>query len=296
MAITVENISKSFGSKQVLKEVSFELNDCSVVGFLGPNGAGKTTLMKILTTLLSPDSGRAVVNGYDTRIQPLKVRETVGYLSEQNPLYDSMYVGEYLRFCADARRVNPGRIVTVAGQTGLTEVMKQKIETLSKGFRQRVGLAAALLHDPAVLLLDEPTTGLDPNQLIGIRNLIKELGTTKTVFFSSHILQEIEAVSDRVLILHEGQLAASQSLKENTNGKNCLLVEFDYRVEEVLLARLPHVQQVINPCDLVWELHFDTAKDMRPQVFDFAHDNGLKIVQLYPKNIQLETLFAELTR
>lgn len=296
MGITVENISKSFGSKQALKEVSFELNDCSVVGFLGPNGAGKSTLMKILTTLLRPDSGRAVVNGFDTQTQALKVRESVGYLSEQNPLYDHLYVAEYLRFCANARKISSKRIPPVAEQTGLTEVLKQKINTLSKGYRQRVGLAAALLHDPAVLLLDEPTTGLDPNQLIGIRNLIKALGTTKTIFFSSHILQEVEAVSDRVLILHEGRLVASQSLKDNTERENCLLVEFDYRVEEVLLKRLPQVQKVVNTHDLVWELHFDTNRDMRPVVFDFAHDNGLKIVQLHPKNTRLESIFSELTR
>lgn len=296
MGVTVENISKAFGQKQALQGVSFELSDHSITGFLGPNGAGKSTLMKILTTLLSPDSGRAVLNGFDTQTQALKVRETVGYLSEQNPLYDQLYVAEYLRFCADARKISKKRIPEVAEQTGLTEVMKQKIDTLSKGFRQRVGLAAALLHDPAVLLLDEPTTGLDPNQLIGIRNLIKELGTTKTIFFSSHILQEVEALSDHVLILHNGQLAASQNLKDKTGDKNCLVVEFDYRVEEILLQRLPHVQVVTNTRDLVWELRFKTSKDMRPQIFDFAHDNGLKIVQLHNKNTRLEALFSELTR
>lgn len=296
MGIIVENISKSFDKKQALSEVSFALSTQSVTGFLGPNGAGKSTLMKILTTLLQPDSGRAIVNGFDTQTEAVKVRESVGYLSEQNPLYDALYVAEYLRFCADSRRLHKNRIEAVAEQTGLTNVMRQKIETLSKGYRQRVGLAAALLHDPAVLLLDEPTTGLDPNQLVGIRRLIKELGTTKTVFFSSHVLQEVEAVADRVLILHEGRLAGSQNLNDSLGKNRCWVVEFDYRIEEVVLARLPQIDRVINTHDMVWELYFKSSQDQQAAVFDFAHDNGLKIVQLHEKNLHLETLFSELTR
>ena len=296
MSISIENISKSFGEKQALSEVSFDLASGSVTGFLGPNGAGKSTLMKILTTTLRADSGKAIVNGYDISKNPMEVKRAVGYLAENNPLYESMYVKEYLAFCANVYAVSKQNIDRVIEQTGLAEASKQKIGELSKGFRQRVGLAAALIHDPAVLILDEPTTGLDPNQLTDIRNLIRALGKEKTVLFSTHIMQEVEAVCDYVILIDKGKIITHQPIKELNNQKEQLIfVEFDYRIEDVLLQKLPHIQSVVNTDGLAWELTFDTQKDMRPMVFDFAHDNGLKIVQLKHLNKNLEALFKELT-
>ncbi|MBU2525916.1 MAG: ATP-binding cassette domain-containing protein [Bacteroidetes bacterium] len=296
MSLQVENISKQFGSKKALDNVSFSLNKASITGFLGPNGAGKSTLMKILTGQLCADSGRAMVNGFDISKASLPVKKSIGYLAEQNALYDNLYVSEYLSFCARLHGVSKSNIEAVMLKTGLSEVGKQKIETLSKGYKQRVGLAAALIHDPEVLLLDEPTTGLDPNQLGDIRKLIKELGKEKTVFFSSHILQEVEAVCEEVLILHEGKLVGKQKVETlSKSDENTLVVEFDYRVEDVLLRRLPHVKKVENPDGLAWEITFETTQDMRPAVFDFAHDNQLSIVQLRAKHTKLEALFKELT-
>lgn len=296
MSLQVENISKQFGSKKALDNVSFSLNKASITGFLGPNGAGKSTLMKILTGQLCADSGRAMVNGFDISKASLAVKKSIGYLAEQNALYDNLYVSEYLSFCARLHGVSKSNIEAVMVKTGLSEVGKQKIETLSKGYKQRVGLAAALIHDPEVLLLDEPTTGLDPNQLGDIRKLIKELGKEKTVFFSSHILQEVEAVCEEVLILHEGKLVGKQKVETlSKSDENTLVVEFDYRVEDVLLRRLPHVKKVENPDGLAWEITFETTQDMRPAVFDFAHDNQLSIVQLRAKHTKLEALFKELT-
>jgi ABC-2 type transport system ATP-binding protein len=296
MSLEVENISKHFGSKKALDNVSFSLQKGSVTGFLGPNGAGKSTLMKILTGQLCADNGRALVNGFDVSKESIAVKKSIGYLAEHNPLYDNLYVYEYLSFCAGLQGVSKSNIDTVLEKTGLTAVGKQKIETLSKGYKQRVGLAAALLHDPEVLLLDEPTTGLDPNQLGDIRKLIKTLGKEKTVFFSSHILQEVEAVCEEVLILHEGKLVGQEKVEAlSKSDENTLVVAFDYRVEDVLLKRLPHVKKVENKDGLAWEITFDTTRDMRPAVFDFAHDNQLTIVQLRAKHAKLEALFKELT-
>ncbi|MDT8415683.1 MAG: ATP-binding cassette domain-containing protein [Flavobacteriaceae bacterium] len=296
MSLQVENISKQFGSKKALDNVSFSLKKGSVTGFLGPNGAGKSTLMKILTGQLCADSGRAMVNGFDISKESLAVKKSIGYLAEQNALYDNLYVSEYLSFCARLHGVSKSNIEAVMVKTGLSEVGKQKIETLSKGYKQRVGLAAALIHDSKVLLLDEPTTGLDPNQLGDIRQLIKELGREKTVFFSSHILQEVEAVCEEVLILHQGKLVGKQKVETlSKSDENTLVVEFDYRIEDVLLKRLPHVKKVENPDGLAWEITFETTQDMRPAVFDFAHDNQLSIVQLRAKHVKLEALFKELT-
>lgn len=296
MSISIENISKNFGKKQALSEVSFDLTTGSVTGFLGPNGAGKSTLMKILTTTLRADSGKAFINGFDLSKNPMEVKRAVGYLAETNPLYESMYVKEYLVFCANVYEVSKQNIARVIEQTGIAEASKQKICELSKGFRQRVGLAAALIHDPAVLILDEPSTGLDPNQLTDIRNLIRELGKEKTVLLSTHIMQEVEAVCDRVVLINKGKIITHQSMDELDNQKDQkIFVEFDCLIEAVLLQKLPNIQSVINKNGLEWELTFDSQKDMRPMVFDFAHDNGLKIVQLRHLNKNLEALFKELT-
>ena len=296
MSINVSNITKNFGSQKALNNVSFELKKGEIVGFLGPNGAGKSTMMKILTTYYTSDEGEAKVNSYDVKDDKKSVQQSIGYLPEHNPLYLDMYVKEYLAFNADVYKTGKSRIAQVIEQTGLTPEAHKKIGQLSKGYRQRVGLAAALLHDPEVLILDEPTTGLDPNQLLEIRKLIKEIGKEKTILLSTHIMKEVEAVCDRVLVINKGVLVADKKLSELRDAEEQIIeVEFDYRVEEAFLNKLPNVTHVKNTGGFVYEITFNTSKDMRPAVFDFAHDNELKTLQLSRKNKNLESLFTELT-
>lgn len=297
MSITVKNITKTFGQQKALNNVSFSIKKGEIVGFLGPNGAGKSTMMRILTTYYKADSGDAEVNGHDVLTAERAVQESIGYLPEHNPLYLEMYVKEYLAFNADVYKVPKSKIEEVIEQTGLTPEAHKKIGQLSKGYRQRVGLAAALLHDPEVLILDEPTTGLDPNQLIEIRKMIRNIGKEKTILLSTHIMKEVEAVCDRVIIINKGQLVADKKLEELREAEEQIIeVEFDYRVEEQLLQQLPHVSKVTNIGGFVYEITFSTSTDMRPTVFDFAHDNQLKTLQLSRKNKNLESLFTELTR
>ena len=296
MSIEVENITKIYGSQKALDNVSFKVRKPEIVGFLGPNGAGKSTMMKILTTYLEASEGDAKVNGHDVNGHKIEVQKSVGYLPEHNPLYPDMYVKEYLAFNAMVYGVSKDRIDEVIEMTGLTPEAHKKIEQLSKGYRQRVGLANALLHNPDVLILDEPTTGLDPNQLVDIRNLIKTIGQEKTVFLSTHIMQEVEAMCDRVIIINKGKIVADKTLKDlKSNQEQTVVVEFDYRVEDAFLSKLPKVKKVVNSHDFVYEITFDTQEDMRSHVFDFAHDNQLKILQLNQKNASLESLFRELT-
>ncbi|MEY8780566.1 gliding motility-associated ABC transporter ATP-binding subunit GldA [Allomuricauda sp. XS_ASV26] len=296
MSITVKNITKTFGTQKALNNVSFTINKGEVVGFLGPNGAGKSTMMRILTTYYKADNGEASVNGFDVLAAEKKVQKSIGYLPEHNPLYLEMYVREYLSFNADVYKVGRSKINQVIEQTGLTPEAHKKIGQLSKGYRQRVGLAAALLHDPEVLILDEPTTGLDPNQLIEIRKLIREISKEKTILLSTHIMKEVEAVCDRVIIINKGELVADKKLEELREAEEQIIeVEFDYRVEEQLLQQMPNVSNVKNTGGFVYEITFTTSKDMRPAVFDFAHDNSLKTLQLSRKNKNLESLFTELT-
>ncbi len=296
MSITVRNITKSFGNQKALNNISFEINKGEIVGFLGPNGAGKSTLMKILTTSIQADGGEAIVNGHNVLSDKKNVQKSVGYLPEHNPLYLDMYVKEYLTFNAEVYRADKMRIDQVVAQTGLLPEVHKKIGQLSKGYRQRVGLAAALLHDPEVLILDEPTTGLDPNQLLEIRKLIKQIGKEKTILLSTHIMKEVEAVCDRVLIIDKGVMVADKKLDElRETAEQIIEVEFDYRVEEIVLEKLPHVVNVKNIIGFVYEITFNTTKDMRPVLFDFAHDNELKTLQLSRKNKNLESLFTELT-
>jgi ABC-2 type transport system ATP-binding protein len=214
MSITVQNISKSFGPQKALNNVSFSIKKGEIVGFLGPNGAGKSTMMRILTTYYKPDSGDAEVNGFDVLKSETEVQKSIGYLPEHNPLYLEMYVKEYLSFNADVYQVSKNTVQEVIEQTGLSPEAHKKIGQLSKGYRQRVGLAAALLHNPEVLILDEPTTGLDPNQLIEIRKLIRDIGKEKTILLSTHIMKEVEAVCDRVIIINKGELVADKKLEE----------------------------------------------------------------------------------
>ncbi|WP_460219910.1 gliding motility-associated ABC transporter ATP-binding subunit GldA [Psychroserpens sp. MEBiC05023] len=296
MSIEVENISKVYGEQKALNNISFAVNKGEIVGFLGPNGAGKSTLMKILTTYISATNGSAKVSGFDVDFDKQEVQNNVGYLPEHNPLYLDMYVKEYLRFNAGVYSTPKSRIHDVIELTGLTPEAHKKISQLSKGYRQRVGLANALLHNPSVLILDEPTTGLDPNQLVDIRHLIKNIGKDKTVFLSTHIMQEVEAICDRVIIINKGEIVADKKLKDlRDNTEQTVIVEFDYRVEDAFLLKLPNVKTVKNTHDFTYEITFSTVDDMRSHVFDFAHDNELKILQLNQKNASLESLFRELT-
>ncbi len=296
MSIVVESITKVYGEQKALNNVSFTVAKGEIVGFLGPNGAGKSTMMKILTTYLKATTGNASVNEFDTKTNARNVQKSVGYLPEHNPLYLDMHVREYLAFNANVYKTPKSRIDEVITMTGLTPEANKKIGELSKGYRQRVGLANALLHDPEVLILDEPTTGLDPNQLSEIRNLITSIGKEKTIFLSTHIMQEVEAICDRVIIINKGEIVADTTLaKLKKEQQQIIEVEFDYRIEDVLLKQLPHVTKVDNTHGLVYELTFDTTKDMRSTIFDFAHDNSLKTLQINQKNKNLESLFRELT-
>jgi ABC-2 type transport system ATP-binding protein len=296
MSIEVKNLSKLYKDQKALNDVSFKVNDAEIVGFLGPNGAGKSTMMKILTTFIEASNGSASVNGFDVDGEKKHVQQSVGYLPEHNPLYTDLYVREYLSFNTNVYKVSKARIEEVITLTGLTPEAHKKIGQLSKGYRQRVGLANALLHDPEVLILDEPTTGLDPNQLVDIRNLIRTIGKQKTVFLSTHIMQEVEAMCDRVIIINKGEVVADKYLKDLREGQDqVVIVEFDYRVEDAFLLKLPKVSKVINSVGFVYEITFSTKEDMRSHVFDFAHDNDLKILQLNQKNASLESLFRELT-
>lgn len=297
MSISVQNISKYYGAQKALNNISFDIKKGEIVGFLGPNGAGKSTLMKILTTYISSSEGHALVNNFDIKKEQTNVQQCVGYLPEHNPLYLDMYIKEYLTFNANIYNVKKERINEVIDLTGLTNEAHKKINQLSKGYRQRVGLANALLHNPDVLILDEPTTGLDPNQLVEIRELIKSVGKEKTIFLSTHIMQEVEAICDRVIIINKGELVIDTPLSElKSNQEQLLEVEFDYRIEDVLLKRLTNVTDAKNTFGMTWEVSFNTKKDMRPLIFDFAAANDLKILKLDSKNVTLETIFRELTK
>ena len=296
MSIEVTALSKSYGTQKALDNISFSVQKGEIVGFLGPNGAGKSTLMKILTTYINADSGTAAVNGFDVSTDENSVQKSVGYLPEHNPLYLDLYVKEYLAFNADVYKVAKSRIQEVIELTGLTPESHKKIGQLSKGYRQRVGLANALLHNPDVLILDEPTTGLDPNQLVEIRQLIKNVGRDKTVFLSTHIMQEVEAICDRVIIIDKGVIVTDKKLNQiMTDKEQVLEVEFDFKIEEQLIAKLPNLTAYKNIHDMIWELTFVADIDMRPAVFDFAQENGLKTLQLNQKNKNLEAVFREMT-
>ena len=296
MSIQISNLTKLYGTQKALNSVSFSVDKGEIVGFLGPNGAGKSTLMKILTGYLPATEGSAKVCDFEVSEHKLEVQKRIGYLPEHNPLYLDMYVREYLSFCAKVNTVDTNTIESVITETGLLPEANKKIGALSKGYRQRGGLASALLHNPDVLILDEPTTGLDPNQLVDIRQLIKTSGVDKTVFLSTHIMQEVEAICDRVIIINNGEIVADESLSDlRKNQKQIIEVEFDYRVETVAIERMPNLTSAKNTIGFVYELEFDTTEDMRPSVFDFAHDNKLKILQLNQKNASLESLFRKLT-
>ena len=298
MSIEVQNISKSYGAQKALDNISFSIKKGEIVGFLGPNGAGKSTLMKILTTFISADEGLALVNDYDVINNPKAVQLSIGYLPEHNPLYLDLYVREYLAFNAEIYKIAKSRIEEVIQLTGLELECHKKIGQLSKGYRQRVGLATALLHNPAVLILDEPTTGLDPNQLVEIRNVIKNVGKDKTVFLSTHIMQEVEAICDRVIIIDKGKIVTDKKLDKlvSDEKEQIIEVEFNKAVDEIILMGIPNIKSCKNTSANIWMITFNTAEDMRPIVFDFAQANDLKTLQISLKSKNLEQIFREKTK
>ncbi len=296
MSIEVSSVSKLYDSQPALNNISFSVDKGSIVGFLGPNGAGKSTMMKILTGYIKPSEGSVLVNGINVLENPIEAQKSIGYLPENNPLYAEMYVKEYLQFQASIYKIAKENITAIIDKVGLTPEVHKKIGQLSKGYQQRVGLAAALLHNPTVLILDEPTTGLDPNQLVSIRALIKEVGKDKTVLFSTHIMQEVEAVCDRVIIVKKGEIVVDKLLKEvRSNQHQVIEVTFDFKLEEQFIKKLPNLISYKNNYDTTWFLTFNSNEDMRPVVFDFAQEIGLKILGLNTQNQNLEALFREST-
>ena len=296
MSIKVSSVTKVYKTQKALNKVSFSADKGQIIGFLGPNGAGKSTMMKILTGFIKPNKGDVFIDEINVLENPIEAQKIIGYLPEHNPLYTDMFVREYLQFQAAIFMVDKSQIETCIKKVGLESEAHKKIHQLSKGYQQRVGLAAAILHNPSVLILDEPTTGLDPNQLVEIRELIKELGKEKTVLFSTHIMQEVEAVCDRVIIIKKGKILVDKKLSElKENNQQTIEVTFDYKIEEQFIQRLPNVVSYKNNYDNTWYITFESEEDMRPKIFDFAQENGLKILGLNTKNKNLETLFREVT-
>lgn len=301
MSVSVKNLTKIYGDQHALDGISFEAPAGQILGFLGPNGAGKTTTMKILTCYLSQSSGSASVFGHDVETDSLEVRRLVGYLPEHNPLYKDMYVREYLAFAARANKLSKAktRIEELIEMTGLGRESHKLIGALSKGYRQRVGLAQAMLHDPKVLILDEPTSGLDPNQLAEIRTLIKTLGKEKTVIFSTHIMQEVQALCDRVIIIDRGRIVADdpiERLKQRLAGESSLLVSFDRAVDVNKLKQIKGVARAVaNPEAPHYRLYLAGKADARPEVFRFAVDNQLVLLGLQREDLSVEEVFRALT-
>jgi ABC-2 type transport system ATP-binding protein len=300
MSIKVTNLSKVYGSQRAVDDISFEVNKGEVLGFLGPNGAGKSTTMKILTCFIPQTTGTASVCGYDTIAEPMEVRRHIGYLPESNALYYDMYVQEYLEFMAGLHKLGSktrSRIEAMIEATGLTSERKKIVGQLSKGYKQRVGLAQAMLHDPAVLILDEPTSGLDPNQLIGIRELIRQLGRDKTVIFSSHIMQEVQAVADRVVIINKGKIVANDTtaqLQHKLNNEVTVRALFKQTVNRSLLGTIKGLKHYEQQGEH-WSLVSDGTGDLREAIFHFAKDRNLTLLELQQEVFSLEDVFKQVT-
>lgn len=300
MSVSVSNLTKIYGHQKAVDDISFALGNQEIVGFLGPNGAGKSTTMKIITGYLVADSGTAVVNGINVNTNPLDAKKQIGYLPEGNPLYYEMYVREYLEFIAGIHHLQQDvkkRIEEVIDLTGLRIESNKKIGQLSKGYKQRVGLGAALIHDPKVLILDEPTTGLDPNQIVEIRQLIKDLGKNKTVLFSSHILQEVESICDRIIIINKGKIVADDTLtnlQSSNRNVHVVIVEFARKINVELLKNLPGVEHVEEKEN---QYHMQTADPdkVKKLLLEFSLQNNLDILSLQGKSKSLEEVFRNLT-
>jgi ABC-2 type transport system ATP-binding protein len=300
MSVSISNLTKIYSHQKAVDDISFALGNEEIVGFLGPNGAGKSTTMKIITGYLAADSGSAVVNGINVNTNPLDAKKQIGYLAEGNPLYYEMYVREYLEFIAAIHRLKHDvkkRIEEVIDLTGLRIESNKKIGQLSKGYKQRVGLGAALIHDPNVLILDEPTTGLDPNQIVEIRQLIKNLGKNKTVLFSSHILQEVESICDRIIIINKGKIVADDkltNLQSSNRNQHVVIVEFAGKINIELLKNLAGVEHVEEKEN---QYHMQTADPdkVKKLLLEFSLQNNLDILSLQGKSKSLEEVFRNLT-
>jgi ABC-2 type transport system ATP-binding protein len=299
MSITVKNLTKIYGEQRAVDNISFTVNRGEIVGFLGPNGAGKSTTMKMITGYLAPDGGDITVSDVDVTKDPLSARKKIGYLPESNALYYDMYVREYLDFIADVHKIGNKQeaINGVIEQVGLTREKNKKVGQLSKGYKQRVGLAAALLHNPEVLILDEPTSGLDPNQIVEIRNVIKEQGKDKLVLFSSHILQEVEAICDRVIIINKGRIVADDKLAnlQQRSATNLVRVQFKEALEAEWLRRLAGIKKVNKVDANTWTLETDEPEAVRKQLLQLSVEQNLNIVSLQSENQRLEEIFRQLT-
>ena len=333
MSVEVKNITKLYGTQRALDDVSFTVEPGQVVGFLGPNGAGKSTMMKIITCFLPQNSGTVSVHGFDVTADPLKVRQRVGYLPEHNPLYHDMYVKEFLSFVAGIQfkepikqhslgfidfsnidyediisffisrssskaRIIEQRVKEMIDVTGLGSEQHKKIGALSKGYRQRVGLAQAMIHNPSVLILDEPTTGLDPNQLVDIRQLIKNIGKEKTVILSTHIMQEVEAICDRVVIINKGKIVADDKtsfLQQKSESETIILVEFDKTISVEKLSAISGIKKVLPVNDKTFKIIGPKGQDIRPMIFNFAVQNSLAVITMQKEENSLESVFRQLT-
>jgi ABC-2 type transport system ATP-binding protein len=301
MSIVVSGVTKNYGQQKALDDVSFEVKSGEIVGFLGPNGAGKSTMMKIITCFIPPTKGKIEVCGFDVLDDSINVRKRVGYLPEHNPLYLDMYVKEYLSFVAGLHRVKKkkDRVKDMIGIVGLELEQNKKIGALSKGYRQRVGLAQSLIHDPEVLILDEPTNGFDPNQLEDVRKLIREIGKSKTVMLSTHIMQEVNAMCDRIIIVKRGKIVADDKkgqIQTQAEEKQVIKVEFDKEVAGNRLKSITGVQRVKNTGNNTWVIESKSSKDLRPEIAKFAQDNGLLVLAMQKEEQNLEDVFKKLTR
>ncbi len=303
MSIQVTDLTKIYGTQKAIDQISFEIKTGEIVGFVGPNGAGKSTTMKILTGFIPPTSGEAKINDLDLIENSLEIRKHIGYLPENNPLYLDMYVKEYLEFVSGIYKLGKqtkSRIEDIIEQTGLTIERKKKIGALSKGYRQRVGLAQALIHDPEILILDEPTSGLDPNQIVEIRNLISELGKEKTVMLSTHIMQEVEAICDRIIIINKGKIVADDSIKSiyshTIDQYITIVVEFDKEPDQKQLEQIEQVDKVAKIDGRNWLIQSLSKEDIRQKIFNFAVKSELAVLSMQKKEKSLEEVFHELTQ
>lgn len=303
MSIFVQGVTKLFGEQKALDDVSLEIRKGQIAGFIGPNGAGKSTMMKIITGYIPPTKGEVFVNDMNIVEHSIEIRKITGYLPEHNPLYPDMYINEYLSYVTGLygiRKKSRELISEIIARTGLEAERKKKIGALSKGYRQRVGLAQALIHDPEILILDEPTSGLDPNQIIEIRNLISTLGREKTVMLSTHIMQEVEAICDRVIIIDKGKIVADEESAKISSPEEeifqTIMVEFDKKITSDLLNRIPGISKTVNTEGNIWLIQAPAGKDIREDIFEFAVSSGLKVLLMQKKGKKLEDVFRELTK
>ena len=302
MSIQIKNLTKFYGQQKALDNISFEIKTGEIVGFIGPNGAGKSTTMKIITGFIPASSGELFVNGMDIEQKPIQIRREIGYLPEHNPLYLDMYVKEFLSYIAGIYKIKnkKTRISEIITQLGIEREQHKKLGALSKGYRQRIGLAQAFIHDPKILILDEPTSGLDPNQIVEIRSIISNVGKEKTVLLSTHIMQEVEAICDRIIIINKGKIVADDATnnikKHSITKMQIVLVEFDKQIATEKLQQIEGVTEVLDLKDNKWAIQSKADDDIRGNIFNFAVQNKLTVLSQQKQEKTLEQIFQELTK